>query len=87
MLKYLWFSITGDSIFVPEERKNYLCEKMNFTEDSEVSSFNNSLNQSFESPDLVCGGATDEQFEWFEKFSYWSEVFQLGLGEISFISL
>ena len=60
---------------------------MNFTEDRGVSNFNNSFNQTFESPDLVCGGATDEQFEWFEKFSYWSEVFQLGLGKISFIAL
>ena len=32
-----------------------------------------------------CGGATDEELEWFlETFSYWTEgVFQLGLGKLN----
>ena len=35
------------------------------------------------SPNLVCAGATDEDLEWFEKFSYWIEgIFQLGLGKL-----
>ena len=34
------------------------------------------------SPNLVCAGATDEDLEWFENFSYWIEgIFQLGLGK------
>ena len=29
-------------------------------------------------------GATDEDLEWFEKFSFWIEgIFQLGLGRLS----
>ena len=35
-----------------------------------------------------CGGATDEELEWFlETFSYWTEgVFQLGLGKLNLYS-
>ena len=47
--------------------------KMNFTE---VNNFSE------------CGGATDEELEWFlETFSYWTEgVFQLGLGKLNLCS-
>ena len=37
--------------------------------------------EEYKSPNLICAGATDEDLEWFEKFSYWIEgIFQLGLG-------
>ena len=39
--------------------------------------------EEYRSPNLICAGATDEDLEWFEKFSYWIEgIFQLGLGKL-----
>ena len=40
--------------------------------------------EEYKSPNLICAGATDEDLEWFEKFSYWIEgIFQLGLGKLN----
>ena len=44
--------------------------------------------EEYRSPNLICAGATDEDLEWFEKFSYWIEgIFQLGLGKLMYLNI
>ena len=44
--------------------------------------------EEYRSPNLICAGATDEDLEWFEKFSYWIEgIFQLGLGKLIYLNI
>ena len=76
MYRHFYFCLIFNPISSPNYTKLFifsLLTKMNFTEGNNFSE---------------CGGATDEELEWFlETFSYWTEgVFQLGLGKLNLYS-
>jgi hypothetical protein len=79
---YITFlAVIGDRIYIYPQKKGMsgVCYKLMCSDNLQAMTSHNLTSN----PILICGGATDEQLEWFDSFSWWTEgAMQLVLGNI-----